>query len=134
MSRTRLVSLQRLLCVGIACGFIAGPQPILKAAEDERTTLHIVVTDAETGKPINQARLTLQFQEPVSKYKFKRSRMVSYSAKTNPEGHYRFTGIPLGTVRLLVTSERHESYGKDIEIEKDNQKIDVKLKKPQPLL
>jgi hypothetical protein len=60
--------------------------------------------------------------------------MVSYSAKTNPEGHYRFTGIPLGTVRLLVTSELHESYGKDIEIDKDNQEIDVKLKKPQPLL
>ena len=41
---------------------------------------------------------------------------------------------PKGTVRLMVTSERHESFGKDIEIEKDSQEIDVKLKKPQPLL
>jgi len=134
MSRGRLAVMQKMFWVGVACGCIAGAHPMLKAAETERSTLHIVVTDAETGKPINQARLTLQFQEPVSKYTFKRSRMISYSAKTNLEGHYRFTGIPLGTVRLLVTSERHESYGKDIEINKDDQEIDVKLKNPQPLL
>lgn len=134
MSRTRLAVLQKMFWVGVACGFIAGAQPILKAAENERTSLHIVVTDAETGQPINQARLTLQFHEPGSKFKLKRSKMISYSAKTNLEGHYRFTDIPKGTVRLMVTSERHKSYGKDIEIEKDNQKIDVKLKKPQPLL
>ena len=134
MFRGRSEVLQWVLLGGVACGFIALAQPMLKAEETERSTLHIVVTDAETGKPINQARLTLLFQEPVSKYKFKRSRPVSYSAKTNLEGHYRFTGIPLGTVRLLVTSERHESFGKDIEINKDDQEIDVKLKKPQPLL
>ena len=134
MSQTRLKFLRRMAWVGIICGLIWGGQTLLKAADIPRATLHIAVTDAETGKPINQARLTLQFQEPVSKYSFKRSRPVSYSAKTNPEGHYRFTGIPLGTVRLLVTSELHESYGKDIEINKDDQEIDVKLKKPQPLL
>jgi len=134
MSRTRLAVLRRMFWVGIACGFIAGAQPMLKAGENDRTNLHIVVTDAVTGKPINQARLTLQFHELESKYKIKHSKMISYSAKTNLQGRYRFTDIPKGAVRLMVTSELHESYGKDIVIDKDNQEIDVKLKKPQPLL
>jgi hypothetical protein len=35
---------------------------------------------------------------------------------------------------LVVTAERHQSFGKEIEVEEDNQVIEVKLKKPQPLL
>jgi hypothetical protein len=35
---------------------------------------------------------------------------------------------------LIVTAEHHQSYGKEIELEEDNQVIEVKLKKPQPLL
>jgi hypothetical protein len=35
---------------------------------------------------------------------------------------------------LIVTAERHQSFGQDFELEQDNQVIEVKLKKPQPLL
>jgi Carboxypeptidase regulatory-like domain len=105
-----------------------------KAADDERTNIHVVVTDRETGKPIYQARLTLIFEEETSTLNIKHSKPISYSAKTDLKGRYRFTDIPKGTVRLLVTAERHESFGRDFKIEKDNQVIQVKLKKPQPQL
>ena len=134
MTRLRRPSLRSLLWVGAASAFLAGFQGAVMAAETDRATVHIEVKDAETGQPINQARLTLQFREPGSKFKLKRSQPISFSAKTNIQGHYRFTGIPTGTIRLMVTSEGHESFGKDIEIEKDGQLVEVKLKKPQPLL
>jgi hypothetical protein len=100
----------------------------------ERTSVHAVVTEADTGKPINQARLTLRFREPGSKTKLKLPKMISYSAKTNSQGRYKFTDIPKGTILLLVTADRHQSFGKEIELEEDNQVVEVKLRKPQPLL
>jgi len=88
----------------------------------------VVVNDAETGEAISQARLTLSFKSG------KLHHTISYGAKTNAQGRYRFTNIPKGTIRLLVTAERHQSYGKEFELEEDNQVIEVKLKKPQPQL
>jgi hypothetical protein len=92
-------------------------------------SINVVVKEADTGDPISQARLTLTFRQTG-----KLHRTVSYGAKTNAQGRYRFTNIPKGTVRLFVTADRHQSFGKEIELEEDNQVIEVKLKKPQPLL
>jgi hypothetical protein len=91
-------------------------------------SFNVVVKEAETGEVISQARLTLTFQSG------KLHHVVSYGAKTNAQGQYRFTNIPKGTVHLFVTAERHQSFGKEIELEQDNQTIEVKLKKPQPQL
>ena len=134
MLRIRIFSLPALLLLWIFAGTSVGAQSTPKAEENDRTTIHVVVKDAESGSPINQARLTLQFREGASTMMVKHSNMISYSAKTNPQGHCRFTDIPKGTVRLLVTADNHMSFGKDIEITKDNQEVEVKLKKPQPQL
>jgi len=134
MPRIRIISLSALQLFWIFAGPIAGAQSTPKAGENDRTTIQVVVTDAESGKPINQARLTLQFHEPASTMFVKHSKMISYSAKTNPQGHCRFTEIPKGTVRLLVTADNHMSFGKNFEITKENQELECKLKKPQPQL
>jgi len=91
-------------------------------------SFNVVVKEAETGEVMSQARLTLTFKSG------KLHRVVSYGAKTNAQGQYRFTNIPMGTVHLFVTAERHQSFGKEIELEQDNQTIEVKLKKPQAQL
>jgi hypothetical protein len=91
-------------------------------------SFNVVVKDAESGEVISQARLTLTFKSG------KLHHVVSYGAKTNAQGQYRFTNIPRGTVHLFVTAERHQSFGKEIELEQDNQSVEVKLKKPQPQL
>ena len=91
-------------------------------------SFNVVVKEAETGEIISQARLTLTFKSG------KLHHVVSYGAKTNAQGQYRFTNIPGGTVHLFVTAERHQSFGKEIELEQDNQTVEVKLKKPQPQL
>ena len=105
-----------------------------RAGSEERATVHVVVKDAVSDQPINQARLTLRFSEGGGARRLGRDKKFSFSAKTNPSGRYKFTGIPKGTVLLMVTAEQHQSFGKEFEIELDDQVIEVKLKKPRPLL
>jgi len=97
-------------------------------------SLIVEVRESETGEPISQARLTLQFEEPGDPSKVKFPKKFTYSAKTNAQGRYKFTNINKGTIHLYVTMERHQSFGKELQFDKDNQVFDVKLKKPQPLL
>ena len=111
----------------------AWPGPV-QAAPPERTDLTVIVKEADTGEPVFQARLTLQFNESGSAAKLRRGKNITYNAKTNAQGRYKFTGIPKGTIRLLVTADRHQSYGEELELTEDNQVIEVKLRKPQPLL
>jgi hypothetical protein len=121
--------------IGLACVVVViGASFKARASSEDRTSLVIVVKDADSDDPIGQARLTLTFREPGNKFRLKPSKKISYSAKTNGQGKYRFTNIPKGTIRVLVTAERHQSYGKELDLDQDNQVFEVKLRKPQPLL
>jgi hypothetical protein len=111
--------------------FAANPA---RAEDADWTNFTVVVKENSDEAPIANARLTLTFQVPGGVGRFGRSKKISYSAKTNAQGKYKFTNIPKGTIRLMVTAEHHQSFGKEFELEKENQVIEVKLKKPQPLL
>jgi len=113
---------------------LAGLLTAVWADSPERTSMHVVVKDAETGQPIFQAGVTLEFREPGSRLKLKRSKLLSYHAKTNAQGRCKFLHIPKGTVRLKVIAERHQTYGKELELEQDDQVFEVKLRTPQPFL
>jgi hypothetical protein len=122
-----------VLCIG-ALLVLAGIRTPARADSPDRTSVHVVVKDATTDQPISQARLTLRFREPGSKARLKPSKMLSFSAKTNAQGRYKFTNIPKGTILLMVIADHHQTFGKEFEVEQDNQVIEVKLKRPQPLL
>jgi len=109
-------------------------QPPAWGDSPERTSVNVLVKDTASDQPIANARLTLRFREPGGKAGFRRDKTLSFTAKTNPQGRYKFTNIPKGTIHLIVTAERHQTFGRDFELEQDNQLIEVKLKKPQPLL
>jgi hypothetical protein len=34
----------------------------------------------------------------------------------------------------MITATAHQSYGKELQLDQDNQVFEIKLKKPQPLL
>jgi hypothetical protein len=119
-----------LLCAGVVRSAWAQDQN----PESSTATVTVVVKDSVTNEPIAQARLTLQFSEPGSIVRFRVPKKHAYSAKTNAQGRYKFTNINKGTIHLLVTADRHQSFGKEYDLEKDNQVIEVKLKRPQPLL
>lgn len=120
---------------GLGWALVAGMAVLffeqLPARAADRTSLYVVVKDAQSGEPINQAHLTLQFGEPE---KFGRTKPIAYSAKTNAQGKCKFPDIPKGPFRLMVTADHHQTFGMDYKLEQDDQVVEVKLKKPQPLL
>ncbi|MGH9469493.1 MAG: carboxypeptidase-like regulatory domain-containing protein [Terriglobia bacterium] len=93
------------------------------------TSITVLVTDAVSNKPVFQARLTLQFRDPSSR----RGKTLSYSAKTDTKGKYRFSFIPMENVYLIVTAPDHQTFGKQFAITQDGQVLSVKLHRPQPL-
>lgn len=129
-----LIAAGVLLSAGLALSAHAQGQNETPTKESGVGNLIIEVRESETGEPISQARLTLQFEEPGDPTRLRPPKKFVYSAKTNAQGRYKFTSINKGPVRLYVTMERHQSYGKELQFDKDNQVIVVKLKKPQPLL
>lgn len=93
------------------------------------TTVNVLVTDAGTHKPVFQADLTLEFRDPQSRL----GKTISLSAKTDLQGTYKFTFIPMETVLLVVTARNHQSFGKQYQITRPGQTIEVVLRPPQPL-
>lgn len=100
-------------------------------SSEEITTMVVVVTESDTGEPISQARITLKFTQPGA---VRKSRKVTYGAKTDAQGRCKLQEINKGPIVLTVTAEGHQSYGKELQLERDNQVFEVKLKKPQPLI
>ena len=100
----------------------------------ETTNMTVVVKEADTGQPISQAHLTLEFAEPGSKARFGKAKKFSYNAKTDMQGRYKFLDINKGTILLTIIAPGHQTYGKELQLEKDSQVFEVKLKKPQPLI
>src|SRR5579875_1551617 len=74
-------------------------------------------------------RLTLEFRDPDSRL----GKMLSYNAKTDINGKYKFNFIPMEPILLVVTAPNHQSFGRQFEITQQDQVIHVKLRKPQPL-
>ncbi len=100
---------------------------------DETTDMTVVVKEYETGQPISQARITLTFSEPGGPVRFRKPKKITYNAKTNAQGRYKFSEINKGTITLVVTATDRQTYGKDLDLEQEGQVFEVRLKKPQPL-
>lgn len=122
-------------CVwGVSCAGLLALVVVPALAQEppvERTSITVEVKEADSGQPVANAHLTLQFVEPRQ---YRRGKPTAYTAKTNPQGRCKFQYIPKGKIRLIVTSENHQSFGKNLDLTEDNQVFEVKLKKPQPLL
>jgi len=100
----------------------------------ETTNMTVVVKETDTGQPISQARITLQFTVPGGAGRFGKPQKLTYNAKADSQGRYKFMDINKGTIVLSVTAPNHQSYGKELQLDKDNQVFEIKLKKPQPLI
>ena len=116
--------------VFLALGLWMSPGGWLSAAE--QTTVHVLVKDAKSGDPIYQAHLTLSFRQPGGF--LKRSKLISYTSKTDKQGRGSFPLVEMGKVTLMVTAPGHETFGKVYEINKDDQLIEVQLRTPRPVL
>ena len=103
-------------------------------ASDETTSMTVVVKESDTGQPVSQAHITLQFWAPGGASRFGRPEKIVYNAKTDTQGRCKFLSINKGNIVLTITAPGRQSYGKELRLEKNNQVFLVKLKKPQPLV
>lgn len=111
---------------------IAMAMPSTLLAGVQMTTVHVKVQDSQSGEPIYQAHLTLRYRKPG---RFMRhSKIISYTSKTDKDGKGQFPFVPMGAITLMVTAPNHNTFGKEYEITKENQLIEVKLQKPHPVL
>ena len=129
LTRTRAAGLIPVLAAGV----LAMGAATLRAAAPSLITITVVVTDSESGKPINQAQLTLTFKQP-GEGRMSRAKTLTFSSKTDAQGRGRFLAVPEGSVILLVTADHHQTFGKDFEVSKEHPTLEVKLKPPQPVI
>ncbi len=119
-----------VLCTLILCFVAAIPAVALRhKPKPALTNLIVLVTDHVSHKPIFQAHLTLQFRDPNSRL----GKVISYTAKTDLKGEYKFNFIPMERIYLIVTDPVHQTFGGRFQITRNNQVIRVRLRKPQPL-
>ena len=112
---------------------LSGSAPGQEVPPDrEPTNMTVIVKEATTGEPISQARVTLEFTSPSTHGG--RGKKYVYNAKTDAQGRCKLLEINKGKILLTVTAPAHQSFGKEMQLERDNQVFEVKLKKPQPLL
>lgn len=124
--RTLPVRLGLIIAASVALGIPAAYAAV------QTTTVRILVKDSTTGEPVYQAHLTLRFREHGGI--LHRSKIISYTSKTDKDGKGQFPVVPMGTVTLMVTAPDHNTFGKEFEITEENQLIEVKLQKPHPVL
>jgi hypothetical protein len=101
---------------------------------EETTNMTVIVKEADTGDPISQAHITLQFSEPGGPERLGKAKKHAYNAKTDAQGRCKLLDINKGPIVLSVTANGHQSYGKELQLERDNQVFEVRLKRPQPLI
>jgi hypothetical protein len=130
--RKTLLNQSRVVRLGMILAVVAAICVPMRLAAARMTTVHVQVNDAKTDEPIFQAHLTLRYR--VAGRFMRRSKIVSYTAKTDKNGKGQFPVVPMGTITLMVTAPGHNTFGKEFEITKDDQKIQVKLQKPHEVL
>jgi hypothetical protein len=100
----------------------------------DTTNMTVVVKEYDTGEPISQARVTLEFGVPHGQLiPNRKPKQIIYNGKTDAQGRCKFVEVNKGPIVLSINAAGHQTYGKELSLEKDNQVFEIKLKKPQPL-
>ncbi len=84
-----------------------------------------------SGKPIERASVVMQYGGRSIK-KLGKKAITHWETRTNQEGVARFPSIPQGKVQLMVIAKGYQTFGQELEINKEEQTVEVKLNPPQP--
>src|ERR1700759_3195630 len=94
--------------------------------EERMSSTSFTVLKDDSGKPVRNAAVVLH---PVGKNG--KQMKNGFELKTDNEGKTHFDGIPFGLLRVQVIAHGFQTFGGDYQIEKNNQEITVRLKRPQ---
>ncbi|MCC7176405.1 MAG: carboxypeptidase regulatory-like domain-containing protein [Bryobacterales bacterium] len=108
----------------ISCG------PVFSAAADE-TALRVEVKTLG-GSPVERASVIVRFVEGRSIIKFGRKIRTTWETRTNTEGVARVPSVPQGKVLIQVIAKGYQTFGKEFELDQEEQTVQIKLNPPQP--
>jgi hypothetical protein len=100
------------------------------AASDE-TVLRIEVK-SRSDSPIERASVVVRFVEGRSIMKFGKKIRTSWETRTNTEGVAKVPAVPQGKVLIQVIAKGYQTFGKEFELDQEEQTIQIKLNPPQP--
>jgi hypothetical protein len=102
---------------------------LLRASTPE-TTITVSVTN-QFDKPVENAAVILDFLGGHQVTKLGKRKPIHWEVRTNLEGVAHFPPVPQGTVQLQVITKQYQTFGKKIDLDTDEKKLDIKLNSPQ---
>jgi hypothetical protein len=113
------------LILGVAAALCSSTPAYAGSSDDKQSVLTLIVLKDDSGKPIRNASVILHSVDKNGKQS-----KGGQQLKTNPEGKTSYPGVPYGKLRVQVIMTGYQTYGGDFEIDKPEQEITVKLKRP----
>lgn len=102
----------------------------LALAKPPETTITVSVTN-QFDKPVENAAVILDFLGSHQITKLGMRKPIHWEVRTNLEGVAHFPPVPQGTVQLQVITKQYQTYGKKIDVDTEEKKLDIKLNPPQ---
>jgi hypothetical protein len=98
-----------------------------KAQKDAVTALEIIVTGGTKNAPIDNASVYLRWEEPRS---WGHSKEMEFDLKTNLEGIAKVKDVPRKKIIIQVIKTGWKPFGQYYDLDKDQEKIEIKLEPP----
>src|SRR5437868_7055879 len=114
---------QRIILLGLLLA--AGVSASASSNDEKQSILTLIVLKDDSGKPVRNASVVLHSVDKNGK-----QRKGGQQLKTDPDGKTSYPGVPYGKLRVQVIMHGYQTFGGDFEIDKPEQEITIKLKRP----
>lgn len=95
--------------------------------KDAVTTLEIFVTGGTNSAPVGNASVYLRWEQPRT---WRHPKQMEFDLKTNLEGVTKVKDVPRKRIMIQVIKDGWKPFGQYYDLDKDQQKIEIKLEKP----
>ena len=95
--------------------------------KDAVTSLEIVVTAGPKNAPVDNASVYLRWDEPRM---LRHARQMEFDLKTNMEGVAKVKDVPRKRIIIQVVKTGWKPFGQYYELDKEQQRIEIKLQEP----
>lgn len=112
-----------MLALLASCALALGSTP-------PQTTIIVEVTN-QFDKPVENAAVILDFLGSHQITKLGKRKPIHWEVRTNLEGIAHFPPVPQGTVQLQVITKTYQTYGKKLDVDTEEKKLEIKLNPPQ---
>jgi hypothetical protein len=106
-----------------SCALLLGSNP-------PQTTISVEVTN-QFDKPVENAAVILDFLGSHQITRLGKRKPIHWEVRTNLEGVAHFPPVPQGTVQLQVITKQYQTYGKKLDVDTEEKKLEIKLNAPQ---